>query len=266
MKSRIIVAIIGIPLVYLATVAKWQDNLLFALFVTAVCIMATLEWCEMFRKYKPFVPAAVLVACITPFLAWSANEAGIFTALLASIPLVMIFASLSVERRNPAVSIAITLMAPLYICAAAGLIIVVRGTEHGLGLVLIMLAGQWINDSAAFFAGRTFGKHKLAPRISPNKSIEGLIAGLIAGTAAVWFMGTYMTDKWMTSEQALILGVTVALAVPVGDLFESMLKRAAGVKDSGTLLGDHGGVLDRIDALLLAGPMVYVVTFFLGEL
>lgn len=274
MKSRIIVAAIGIPIVYLVTLSKWQGNFLFTLLVMVVSTIATLELLDMMRRYKPYSPAALMVAPLIPLLAWKSYEPGIFAGMLAVIPLVMIFASLSVPRTDQAVAVATTCFAAVYVCVPASLIVLLRDSPHGFSLILLVLAGQWANDSAAFFTGKAFGKTKLAPRISPNKTVEGLVGGLVVGIFVVWFGGTYMTEPelghkvghWLSGGNAFALGIAIALAVPVGDLFESMMKRAVGVKDSGRLLGDHGGMLDRCDALLLAGPVAYVGAYFMGVL
>jgi phosphatidate cytidylyltransferase len=102
-----------------------------------------------------------------------------------------------------------------------------------------------------------FGRRKLAPRISPNKTFEGLVVGFVTGVLAVWFAGIY--EEWMTGVQALILGAAVAVAAPIGDLFESYLKRDAGTKDTGRLFGAHGGALDRLDAVLFTGVVGFYV-------
>jgi phosphatidate cytidylyltransferase len=123
---------------------------------------------------------------------------------------------------------------------------------HGLAWALTVILVTWVGDSAAFIAGRAFGKHKLAPMISPNKSQEGSLAGLLASmtAGAISFQGFVLGDWWM----GLVVGAVIGLAGQIGDLAESVLKRQAGVKDSGSIVPGHGGILDRIDALLFAFP------------
>ncbi len=268
MKSRIIYAAVLIPIVYLMLWAPVAHHLLFALGVSLVGSIALLEFYGMHRTMRPYVPAGLLPVMITPLLAWKAFEPAIFGTLVVVVPLILIFASLSVERSDPSASIMVTLAGVAYIAPAMGLLVALRAYPHGFGLVLLMLAGVWANDSGAYFVGRLIGRTKLAPRISPNKTVEGFVGGFVVGTAVVWY-GHHLLGKVeghfvVSGYDALIIGMAVALATPVGDLFESMLKRAAGVKDSGTLLGEHGGMLDRIDSILLAGPVMFLACYLQG--
>jgi phosphatidate cytidylyltransferase len=142
-----------------------------------------------------------------------------------------------------------------------------RGSEDGKSLVLFLLCVVWAGDIAAMFVGRTLGRHKLAPKLSPNKTWEGA-AGSVAGSLLVT-VGVLALALQLAKRDILILAfpgpvwywlvlaLIVNVAAQVGDLAESALKRSAGVKDSGTLLPGHGGVLDRIDALLVAAPVLW---------
>lgn len=130
------------------------------------------------------------------------------------------------------------------------------------GLLLLFLASIWANDSAAFLVGSRWGRHKLAPRLSPGKTWEGAVAGLVAAAAV-----SLATIWWVNEEprwRLWALFVAAAVAAQVGDLVASMLKRAAAVKDSGRLLPGHGGLLDRLDAIILAAPVFYLLLGLLG--
>ena len=135
---------------------------------------------------------------------------------------------------------------------------------RGLAWVLTVVLAIWVGDSTALLIGRVLGKKKLAPMISPNKSREGAVAGLLASTAvgAISFQAFGLADWWM----GLIAGAVISFAGQIGDLAESLLKRQAGVKDSGSIVPGHGGVLDRIDALLFAFPVGYLMAAGLGGL
>lgn len=269
MKSRLIVAVIGVPLIYLVVLSGFADHLALAILLAFTFGIATLELCRMLRPHGPYVPAALAPVVLSPLLAWQLGEVGIFLAMLATIPLVMAFQGLSVDRAEPLVAILATMAPVLYIAPAAGLAVVMRQAEAGFGIIVLLIAAVFINDTGAYTFGRLFGRHKLAPKISPNKSIEGFIGGLLVGTFVMWY-GHFLIkvdgEFVLNGVEALATGVAVAFVVPLGDLFESLLKRSAGVKDSGNLLREHGGMLDRIDALLLAIPTMYVCCFFAGAL
>ena len=122
--------------------------------------------------------------------------------------------------------------------------------------------GTFVGDTGAYFVGRAIGRTKLAPRISPNKTIEGLAGGILTAILAVWIVNWY--QDWIDTPDALILGAAVAVLAPIGDLFESFIKRDAGTKDTGTLFGAHGGALDRLDAVLFTLVAGYYVWSAIG--
>ena len=128
--------------------------------------------------------------------------------------------------------------------------VMLRELPHGDGVVVSVLVGTFVGDTAAYVGGRAFGTRPLALRISPNKTLEGLAFGIAGSAIAVWCAGLY--QDWLGGWNALLLGVVVGLAAPLGDLFESKIKRDAGAKDAGTLFGPHGGALDRLDAALFS--------------
>ena len=124
-----------------------------------------------------------------------------------------------------------------------------RPAAHGAALLIDVLVGTFVTDTSAYAAGRLFGRHRSPRRCRPNKTIEGLIGGFLGGTLGFWFAGLY--QDWLSGLDALHHGrLQWPLLAPLGDLFESMIKRDLGVKDSGTLFGPHGGLLDRLDAVL----------------
>jgi phosphatidate cytidylyltransferase len=120
------------------------------------------------------------------------------------------------------------------------------------------MVGTFLGDTGAYFGGRYFGNRPLSPAISPNKSVEGLVIGMITTVVAVFVAHLYQSS-WMTQTQALELGVGIAVLGPIGDLFESLVKREAGTKDAGTLFGAHGGVLDRLDAVAFTIVAAYYI-------
>jgi phosphatidate cytidylyltransferase len=127
----------------------------------------------------------------------------------------------------------------------------------GAGWVALAIAVTFGNDSGAYFTGRAFGRHKLAPAISPGKTVEGALGGLVASLVVTLIARSLFLPE-LSLRDCVMIGVPAAIVGPVGDLVESLLKRAAGAKDSGRLLPGHGGILDRIDALLFVGAYVFL--------
>ena len=123
-----------------------------------------------------------------------------------------------------------------------------RELHHGNAIIIDVLVGTFLGDTAAYIGGRLFGRRPLAPEISPNKTVEGLFCGMLIAILSVFFAGLY--QDWLTQGDALLLGLVIAILAPLGDLFESVVKRDAGSKDAGTLFGPHGGALDRLDAVI----------------
>jgi phosphatidate cytidylyltransferase len=134
---------------------------------------------------------------------------------------------------------------------------------YGRNVVFLLLVCIWLGDSGAYFAGRAFGRHRLAPRVSPKKTWEGVGGGLVASVAGAVVFGEIADLPW-ASWQAAAVGAALCVAGIVGDLAESLLKRAVGVKDSGTFLPGHGGALDRLDSILFGAPVLYLLLVVLG--
>ena len=176
-------------------------------------------------------------------------------ALVLTLPLT--FFLIVAQRRGGAPGVSVTMLGFVWIGLALGHAVLLRDLPHGNAIVVDVLVGTFLGDTGAYLGGRAFGARKLAPRISPNKTVEGLLVGMLVAVAAVWFAGLY--QDWLSGTDALLLGLAVAAAAPVGDLFESYLKRDAGTKDTGTLFGAHGGALDRLDAVLFTAVVGYYV-------
>ena len=187
----------------------------------------------------------------------------VIMVLVASFPVTFFFAVLRPRRENVSWAIAVTLSRhPLDRPRHGARRLAARDLPHGDGLVIDVLVATFLGDTFAYFGGRWFGRTPLAPLISPNKTLEGLVAGVLGATLAFWFAGLY--QDWLTGPHALLIGALVAITAPVGDLFESMIKRDLEVKDTGKLFGAHGGVLDRLDAVLFTIPVAYYVAVGLG--
>jgi phosphatidate cytidylyltransferase len=187
-------------------------------------------------------------------------EMGVFLALLL-IPASYVFARGELDEALP--SSAIAVLATLYVGMLGGSLIRLRNDfPDGWKLLFFLMLVVWLGDAGAYYCGRTFGKHKLSPRISPKKTVEGLIGGVITSViAALVIHFTFFLNFPLV--HVVIAGVILSVAGVVGDLAESMWKRSAAVKDSGTLIPGHGGFLDRFDSILFTAPILYAYWFLI---
>jgi phosphatidate cytidylyltransferase len=175
----------------------------------------------------------------------------------AFLPVLFGLALAQPHRHERTIGMAVTLFGVWWIGLALAHAVLLRELPHGGGIIVDVLVGTFIGDTGAYFGGRMYGRRPLAPRLSPNKTVEGLLIGMVFAVGATWFAGLY--QDWLKGWEALLLGLGVALSAPVGDLFESLVKRDAGTKDSGRLFGAHGGALDRLDAVLFTIVVGYYV-------
>jgi phosphatidate cytidylyltransferase len=254
--SRVLVAI---PAAILAIIFVNLGGTAWALFMVAIGCVCLHELYRMLGRWRP-VPVVGFAALAGMVLA--ARYGGlrpVVEVALAAIPVLFLFVVLRAHRGGATVAIAGTLLGIYWIAFAFAHAVLLRQTHHGGGLVLDVLIGTFLGDTAAYLGGRLFGRRLLAPEISPKKTIEGLFCGMFVAVLSVFLAGLY--QPWLTQGDAVVLGIAVAVLGPIGDLFESLVKRDAGAKDAGTLLGAHGGALDRLDAVsftIVAGYYIWL--------
>jgi phosphatidate cytidylyltransferase len=205
---------------------------------------------ELFGMYEFANPSrlagfAGVVALLVA--AHAGDQASVLGAFVACVPLVFLLCAVQ-PRHAGAPGVAVTLLGLTWVGMAFAHAVLLRDLPHGDGIVIDVLVGTFVGDTGAYLGGRTFGTRRLAPSISPNKTLEGLVIGFVVTVIAVLLAGLY--QDWLTTRQALLLGAAVGAAAPLGDLFESYLKRDVGTKDTGRLFGPHGGALDRLDAAM----------------
>jgi phosphatidate cytidylyltransferase len=221
----------------------------FALAVLGFAFIALSELFRMTREYRPLDIAAVVAAAGMIAAAYWGDHFQIVLAGAASFPLMFAIAVARRPREGITVSAAITTLGVIWIGLPLAHAVLLRELpEHGGALLVDVLVATFVADTSAYAIGRLFGRHPLAPGLSPNKTIEGLAGGLVGGTMGFWFAGLY--QDWLPGLDALAMGACIAVLAPVGDLFESMVKRDLRVKDTGSVFGPHGGMLDRMDAVL----------------
>jgi phosphatidate cytidylyltransferase len=188
-------------------------------------------------------------------------------AFLATFVLAFLFAVVSETRQSTTVAIGTTLLGSAWVGLGLGALLLIRETpppQDDRQLIFTVLLTVFATDTFAYLGGRTAGRHKMTPVMSPGKTWEGFVAGAIAGVFTAWV--SVYDEPYLEGWRIFVLGAVVVLAATAGDLFESLVKRDLGVKDTGRVLPGHGGVLDRIDSLLFAGPAAYFALLALGSL
>ena len=289
--TRVLSALVLIPVV-IGTIWLLPPVGTFALAVVAA-VLAFGEYRAIARALGAQVPAliggtAVVLVCFAMWIDDTVITTGregqvlfypnyVYLVMMASL---VVSGAVAISRGRPGPSsladAAATIFAPVYLGLPLGALAALRGALGGLAtqghltsattdgrlVVVLLMAVIVISDSAQYYTGRAFGRRPLAPAISPKKTVEGAIGGVVFGTLATVVGGSYVfgSPLWIL----VLLGAAISLLGIVGDLFESLLKRSAGVKDSSNLIPGHGGVLDRIDSWLFAAPVYYVFVRFIA--
>lgn len=235
-----------------------------ALFVLVVGAVALHEFYVMSHSVQPIRLAGfmTLVALVTAGL-WG-DQFQLVAIISASFAVVFLFSALTGPRENATYGMATTLFGAFWIGIPLAHALWLQQLPHGEMIIIDVLLGTFIGDTFAMFGGKLFGRTNMAPALSPNKTMEGLAIGMVGAVATVWFAGLY--QDWITGENALLLGLAVAVTAPLGDVFESYIKRDFGVKDSGRAFGAHGGAMDRADAALFVLVVAYYVWFAMAPL
>jgi phosphatidate cytidylyltransferase len=261
--SRVLVGVIGLPLVLgLVWLGGWWLTVL----VLVASLVAVHEFVTVARPLRPLAPALYLGVALALVLAQTSGVVWMLGGMLATYVFAFAASALAKTRAPSTVAIGATVLGAGWIGFGLGHLVLLRHIpDHGRLLTFTILLTVWAADTFAYFGGRLIGRHKLAPTLSPGKTWEGLVIGSLAGVF-VSFVALYDTrHTYLRIWEAVVFGIVVVLAAVVGDLFESMLKRDMQVKDTGRLLGGHGGILDRVDALLFAGPAAYYLVLGLGH-
>jgi phosphatidate cytidylyltransferase len=245
----------ALPAIAVALFLVIEGGAVFALGMLVLGVVCLHELYGMYARAQParlagFIALAGLIA--------AALYGDQFQVLLAAVAALPVIFGLTLLQPRPSVGgIAVTLLGVYWIGFALAHAVLLRGLPHGLGIVIDVAVGTFLGDTGAYLGGRMFGRRPLAPGISPNKTVEGLLIGMLAAVLGVWIAGRY--QEWLPGTHSLVLGLGVALVAPIGDLFESFVKREAATKDSGGLFGAHGGALDRLDAVLFAAVVGYYI-------
>ena len=268
MRTRVITAIfiilITVPLCLFSHTVAWHC------FVAAMIVMAVFEMlgCVGTRRKLAVALPALLMAAVFPFAlryCAAAYEVLLIFMIAMFVYLIYLF-TLSVFSHGKLVleDVFATYATVFYIMASFGALVMLRDREFGLYLVILTLYGPWISDVFAYFCGRLFGRHKLIPDVSPKKTVEGAIGGVVFCALAAMLYGfilkTFIGEITSVSYLSLaLIGVVIAVISQIGDLIMSHIKRKYGIKDYGFILPGHGGILDRFDSVLGVVPLVVIL-------
>jgi phosphatidate cytidylyltransferase len=255
--------LVAIPAIAFAITIIYFGSATFAAGALALGLVCMHELFGMLERMRPVRIAGFLGITGLVVAAALGDERDVLFALVAFLPVLFFLTLASPVRERITLSLAATVLGVYWIGLALAHAVLLRDLDHGGALVFMVLLGTFVGDTGAYLGGRAFGTRKLAPRISPNKTWEGLGIGIAVCVLVVWYTSRTYDGNWIGGTQGLLLGLAVALSAPVGDLFESMIKRDVGTKDTGGLFGVHGGALDRLDAALfslIAGYHVWLAT------
>jgi len=251
--------LVAIPWIAFAIAIAVLGGVVFAVAMVAIGLLCLREYFLMTAPLRPVQMAAYIAVAAMVVAAHFGTAFNVLLLATASFPLLFFFGA----RRRPlegiVVSMGVTVLGAVWIGLPVVHAVLLRDLpDHGAALLIDVLVGTFATDTGAYATGRMFGSHRIAPDLSPNKTIEGLVGGFLIGTMGFWFAGLY--QDWLSGTDALVIGAAVAAIGPVGDLFASMVKRDLGRKDTGRLFGPHGGLLDRLDAVFFTIVVGYYLS------
>jgi phosphatidate cytidylyltransferase len=248
--------LVAIPWIAFAIAIVVLGGPVFAVAMAGIGLLCLREYFLMTAQLRPIQMAAYIALVAMVAAAYFGTAFNVLLLAAASFPLLFFFGARRRPRDGIVVSMGVTVLGAVWIGVPLVHAVLLRDLpDHGAALLIDVLVGTFATDTAAYATGRMFGSHRITPDLSPNKTIEGLIGGFLIGTMAFWFAGLY--QNWLSGADALIIGAAVAAIAPIGDLFASMVKRDLGTKDTGKLFGPHGGLLDRLDAVLFTVVVGY---------
>jgi len=248
---------IAVPAAIIAIIFVDLGGLAWALFMIAIGAVCMYELFRMLERWRPSQAVGFAALAAMVIAARYGTERSVLEVAVITLPVTFVVVIARGQRGAATVSIAGTLLGVYWLAFAFAHAELLRRLPHGNAIIIDVLVGTFLGDTAAYLGGRLFGRRPMAPSISPHKTVEGLFCGMLIAIVSVFVAGLY--QSWLTQGEALLLGLTVAVLGPIGDLFESVVKRDAGAKDAGSVFGAHGGALDRLDAVIFTIVAGYYV-------
>src|SRR5665811_673722 len=257
-------ALVGIVGAILALIVVYTGGIPLLVALIVLSILGLHEFYRMTRSYKPNLLAGYAGAVLILIGAHTGGLEGAMRGCVYLFALTFILHAIRGLKPEMMGEMAITFFGAFYVGIGFSHVILLRTPTYGISLVIVVLLATWASDTVAYVVGHYLGQRPISPVISPKKTIEGTMAGFIGTIVVVLIAGKSL--PWMGSGQFFVLGLVIAIAAPLGDLFESYIKRASHVKDAGTIIPGHGGILDRFDSLFFtAVAAFYVVTAMTGN-
>ncbi|HWE14829.1 MAG TPA: phosphatidate cytidylyltransferase [Solirubrobacteraceae bacterium] len=247
----------AIPAAVLAIVFVDLGGTAWAVLMIVIAWVCLYELYALLSRWRPSPVVGFASATAMVLAARFGTEQDVLEVAMATLPVAFVIVIGRGAGGPATVSIAGTLLGVYWIGLALAHAELLRRLPHGGGILIDIMVGTFLGDTFAYVGGRLFGRRPLAPGISPHKTFEGLVCGMLIAVLAVFIAG--LNQPWLTRGDALLLGLTVAVLGPIGDLFESVVKRDAGAKDAGRAFGAHGGALDRLDAVIFTVVAGYYV-------
>jgi phosphatidate cytidylyltransferase len=256
-RRRVYAALVFFPCFYV--LVRFLHPIAFLLFVIAGILIAQYEYYRLYfsEQRGPTIGLGLglgLLSVLSFAMPAYLPSQGVATGIVGAILVSQLLTRSDLKTRL--LDSAVLAFGVFYIAWLLGHLIAIRQLEDGASLIFFLFLVTWANDTAAYYVGRTWGRHLLAPIISPNKTWEGAVGGMVGSIAAALICHAWFLPS-LTVMQAFGVSLLLGIAGPLGDLCESVLKRSAGVKDSGALIPGHGGVLDRVDSLIFTTPAFY---------
>lgn len=257
-------ALVGIVGAVLAVIVVYTGGIPLLVAVILLSLLGLHEFYRMTKSYSPNLLAGYIGCIVILIGAHTDQLAGAMRGVIVLFLLTFLLHAIRGLKPDMAVQMAITFFGSFYVSVGfAHLILLRQPDEFGVSLAIVVLLATWTSDTVAYAVGHYLGHRPISPVVSPHKTVEGTLAGFLGTVIVVLIAGKSLA--WMSSAQFFVLGLVIALAAPMGDLFESYLKRASHVKDAGTIIPGHGGILDRFDSLLFVSvASYYVVTAMVG--
>jgi phosphatidate cytidylyltransferase len=259
LATRILTAIVGIPFVFISI---YCGDVLFCIMIVVVSFLSVQEYLAISKKYDPHVFISLIMSLVFFFFLCFFKDFSEDKIALAVIIMMFVFFGIEIFGRNIDLSIgriSISFLGSFFIPLSLVHMVYIRNLNSGMKLTFFLFIVIWVLDTAAYAFGNMFGKHKLAKNISPKKTVEGAVAGVIFGILTAVICKYVFMQNIFTLREALIFGFTISVTGQFSDLAESLIKRDGNIKDSGKIIPGHGGVFDRFDSYIFATPVMYYV-------